>query len=99
MPATSAAPVLRATSQYVLAFTAHEGWTLADTLDDLLTVAADSGHIVAGSHNKQGQVSLVLRFPDDDTAVDVAYALSAEVQAPLVGVVTGLGINRRQVAL
>jgi hypothetical protein len=31
--------------------------------------------------------------------VDTCHALSAEVQAPLAGIVTGLGVHRREVAV
>lgn len=97
----TAAPLARRTSQYVIAFGPITGWTMSDTLDELLTAAHAAGLLVAGSHlkNLSGQASVVLRFPDDAAAVTAAHALSADVQAPLVGVVTGLGVHRREVTV
>lgn len=96
---TALGPVPRRTSQYVIAFTAVEGWTLDDTLTELIVVATERGWVVAGSHVKDGLASLVLRFPNHHAAVSAAFDLSAEVHAPLAGIVTGLGVHRREVTL
>lgn len=87
----------RATSTYVGAYTAAADLTLSETLDELLTAAHDEGLIVQGSHLRGGTASLVLRFRDDEEAVAEFHHLSADVLAPLRGVVTGLGVHRRQV--
>lgn len=94
-----AAPVLRATSQYVGAYLPLAGWDPGDLLDELIQAASTAGLTVQGSHRKDGRVSLVLRFPDDAAAVAEFHHLSADVHAPLVGIVTGLGVHRREVAL
>lgn len=96
---TTAPALTRRSSQYVIAFTAVDGWTLGDTLDELLVAAEDLGLIVQGSHIKDGLASLVLRFPNIPAAVSAAFELSAEVHAPLAGIVTGLGVHRREVTL
>jgi hypothetical protein len=99
MPTTPDAPVLRRTSQYVGAFLPPAGWDAGDLLDELIQAASDAGLTVQGSHRADGRASLVLRFPDDAAAVTEFHHLSADVHAPLVGIVTGLGVHRRAVTL
>lgn len=87
----------RRSSTYVLAFHPHAGWTPEDTLADLIQVAADKGLLLAGSHVHAHRAVLVLRLTSDEHAAETAEALSAECQAPVDGIVTGLGVHRRQV--
>lgn len=105
MTATQTAPAApaayrRRTSTYVLAFrTECPDWTPADLTDELVAAARTLGYTVHGSHVAGRDSCLVLRFPSDEAAVDAAYDLSADVLAPITGIVTGLGVHRRSVTL
>jgi hypothetical protein len=100
---TTAAPppaaYRRRTSTYVLAF---DRFTCCaeDTLADLLAACAVRRLTVYGSGWTAGEpVTLNLRLSDDGAAVEAARTLAADVQSGVAGVVTGLGVHRREVAL
>lgn len=97
MTTTRHDPTVRRTSLYLGRFGPVTGWTPSDTLDELIAAAAALGLPLSSATTNSGYAEVGVRVGSDEEAEDTLGALSADTAAPLAGIITGLGIHRREV--
>lgn len=88
----------RRTSAYIGLFTLDPSRGTADAqLDDLIASAASLGYAVSAAYRRDGAAGVTLRLPNDHAASDAFRSIATDTYTPLAGVITGVGIHRREV--